>query len=77
MKVLDEIRGNVIQVRVRGENRIFTRQFAVELFFLFFGQLAIGTGGVDALLNPFVQIRVNDAQLLAPILVVQRQSCAV
>ena len=50
MKVLHEIRGNIIQVRVRGEDGIFPRQFAVELFFLFFGQLAISTGGVDALL---------------------------
>ena len=77
VKVLHEIRGNVVQVRIRCENRILPRQFTVELFFLFFGQLAIGTGGVDALLDPFVQIRINDAQLLAPVLVVQRQSCAV
>ena len=77
VKVLHEIRGNVVQVRVRGEDRILPRQFTVELFFLLFGQLSIGTGGVDAFLNPFVQIRVNDSQLLAPILVVQRQSCTV
>ena len=77
VKVLHEIRGNVVQVRVRGENRIFPRQFAVKLFFLLFGQLAISTSGVDPFLDPLVQIGINDAQLLASVLVVQRQSCTV
>ena len=56
VKVLHEIRGNVIQVRVRGENRIFPRQFPVQLFFLLFSQFAIGAGSVDARLDPCVQM---------------------
>jgi len=75
--VLDEVRGHVVQVRLGGEHGVLARQLPVQLCLLLLAQFAIRTRGIDPFRDPLVQPGVHDVQLLAAVLVVQRQGRAI